>query len=244
MQGLHPVPADRRLWDDQIPGGGHWSGLLRRGRALRLAAQSERVNVSALFYRADQLLERYNMPDTLKAQHTARLTAGHVLYSDMGRVMCSVIADSRGWHDALGGLSTDAGIRHQYGEATYQDHHNAMYRSAETGLLIELGKFGLGRQDLVANVNFFSKVVADDEGQLRFDTEVARPDDWIDLRFDMDTVVVLSTAPHPLDPRSGYAPGAVALTAWQCGPADARDRCRNACAENQRGFYNTDLLYL
>ena len=75
------------LWEELLPGGCHWSGVLRRGNALRLTDLSGRANVSALFYNAEEKLERYNMPDTLKAQHTAHLTAGHVCYSDMGHVL-------------------------------------------------------------------------------------------------------------------------------------------------------------
>jgi hypothetical protein len=242
-QHNHPVPAETFLWEDCIPGGCHWSGLLRRGSALRLANTTGRANLSALFFRADALIERYNMPDTLKAQHTAMLTKGHALYSDMGRVLCSLTADTVGWHDTIGGVSTDAGNLARYGASSYQTARNAMHRSAEDGLLIELVKHGLGRADLVPNVNFFSKVTVDETGLLQFDTTHGKAGQWLDLRFDMDVLAVLSAAPHALDPRPDYAPGDVHLTAWRCGPADASDVCRNACPENQRGFYRTELLY-
>ncbi|MDE2254145.1 MAG: urea carboxylase-associated family protein [Betaproteobacteria bacterium] len=242
-QSVNPVCPEAFLWEEVLPGGCHWSGLLRRGTALRVTDTGGRANLSALFYRADEKLERYNMPDTLKAQHTSMLTRGHALYSDMGRVMCSITADTCGWHDTIGGLSTDEGIEARYGKASYQTHRNAMYRSAEDGLLIELGKYGLGRRDLVPNVNFFSKVMADRDGRLHFDRAHGRAGAWLDLRFDMDVLAVFSAAPHALDPRPDYAPADVVLTAWRCGPADATDHCRNVCAENQRGFYRTELLY-
>ncbi|MDP1757477.1 MAG: DUF1989 domain-containing protein, partial [Pseudohongiella sp.] len=104
-QNLNPIPPDLFLWEEALPGGCHWSGVLRRGNALRLTDLTGRTNVSALFYNAEEKLERYNMPDTLKAQHTAHLTTGHALYSDMGHVLCSVIQDSCGWHDTLCGTS-------------------------------------------------------------------------------------------------------------------------------------------
>ena len=75
------------LWEEAVPGGCHWSGLMRRGTALRLTDLQGSANVSMLLYNAEEKLERYNMPDTLKAQHTAYLTTGNVCYSDMGRVM-------------------------------------------------------------------------------------------------------------------------------------------------------------
>lgn len=231
------------LWEELVPGGNHWSGVLRRGSALRLTDLEGGANVSALFFNREQTLERYNMPDTLKAQHTAFLTKGNVCYSDMGRVLCSVIGDSVGWHDTVCGVSDAALVARQYGVATFQTHRNAMYRSGRDGLLVELAKWGLGKRDLVANVNFFSKVVADEDGKLQFVSGHSQAGDTVDLRFDMDVLVVLSTAPHPFDPKPQYQPAAVKLTAWHAGEAAEDDVCRNACPQNQRGFINTERYY-
>jgi urea carboxylase-associated protein 2 len=234
---------DRVLWEETVPGGNHWSGLLRRGSALRLTDLDGGANVSALFYNQEEKLERYNMPDTLKAQHTAFLTAGHACYSDMGRVLCSIIHDSVGWHDTVCGTSDSASILDKFGTATFQTHRNDMYRSGRDGLLIELGKWGLGKRDLAANVNFFSKVTADADGGLRFHSGHSRAGDAVDLRFDMNVLVVLSTAPHPLDPNPEYRPASVKLTAWHAGPAGESDLCRTSCEQNRRGFINTERFY-
>jgi len=231
------------LWEETVPGGNHWSGVLRRGSALRLTDLEGGANVAALFYNREEKLERYNMPDTLKAQYTAYLTTGNVCYSDMGRVLCSIIGDSVGWHDTFCGVSDAALVAQKYGSANFQSHRNDMLRSGRDGLLIELGKWGLGKRDLVANVNFFSKVTADDAGRLHFQPGHSQAGDTVDLRFDMDVLVVLSTAPHPLDPRPQYKPAAVKLTAWHVGTAPADDVCRNACPQNQRGFINTERFY-
>ncbi len=90
------------LWEDTIQAGASWSLLLRRGNQLRIEDMEGGANVAALFYNFDCMVERYNMPDTLKAQHTARtLREGFVLYSDMGRILCSITDDSVGWHDPI-----------------------------------------------------------------------------------------------------------------------------------------------
>jgi uncharacterized protein YcgI (DUF1989 family) len=130
-----------------------------------------------------------------------------------------VIADSRGWHDTPGGTSNAEIVRTKYGEASYQTHRNAMHRNGRDGLLVELGKWGLGKRDVVPNVNFFSKVVADDAGRLQFDEANSRPGAFLDIRFEMNVLVVLSAAPHPLDPRPDYAPGDVMLTRGRRAPA-------------------------
>lgn len=238
MASSGDLPA---AWTEHVPGGTHWSARLRRGRGVRMTALADGANVSALFFNAEQPLERYNMPDTLKSQHTAFLTAGNVLHSDMGRVLCSITADGAGWHDTWCGVSDDAGIRARYGERRYQQHRNAMYRNGREGLLVEMAKYGLGTRDLVANVNFFSKVVVDeDTGALRFVQRHAREGASVDLRFEMDTLVVLSTAPHPLDPALQYCPADVRLEAFEAPVPGPSDRCRVSCPQNTRAFINTE----
>ncbi len=233
----------KMLWEDTVPGGNHWSGLMRRGSALRFTDLQGGANVSVLLYNMEEKLERYNMPDTLKAQYTVFLTTGNVCYSDMGRVMCSFIHDSVGWHDTICGISDAALIQNKYGVANYQTHRNDMYRNAKDGLLNELSKHGLGKRDLVANMNLFSKVSANDDGNLVFQTGNSKAGDVVDLRFDMNVLVVLSTAPHPLDTAEVYQPADVLLTAWHVGTAADNDVCRNAYEQNQRGFINTERFY-
>ena len=91
---LEGVDATRALWSEVMPGGSHWSWRMPRGSAIRFVALEAGANVSVVMYSALEKLERYNMPDSLKAQHTAHYGKGHVLMSDMGRSMASVTADS------------------------------------------------------------------------------------------------------------------------------------------------------
>ena len=240
---MHNLELEKNRWQETIPGGNHWSGLMRRGSALRLTDIDGGANCSALFYNAEDKLERYNLSDTLKAQHTAYLTAGNVCYSDMGRVMSSITADSLGWHDTICGVTDADMINAQYGESSYQTHGNNMFRNGKDGLLIELAKYGLGKRDLTASVNFFSKVVPDDAGNLSFTLNYSQIGSYVDIRFDMNVLVVLSTAPHPLDPKTSYQPSGVNLSAYQAGVSLQEDICRNSCAQNARGFINTERYY-
>jgi urea carboxylase-associated protein 2 len=232
------------LWDEVIPGGNHWSGLMRRGTALRLTDLAGGANCSALFYNVEDKLERYNMPDSLKAQHTAFLTKGNVCYSDMGRVMASIIHDSVGWHDTICGVSDANMVAAQYGASSYQTHRNDMYRNGKDGLLIELAKHGLGKRDLTASVNFFSKVTPGEAGNLSFIANHSKAGSTVDIRFDMNVLLVLSAAPHPLDPKASYQPAGIKLSAWHAGNAERDDVCRNSCQQNGRGFINTERYYL
>src|SRR5882724_5294605 len=105
------------LFEETVQPGASWSHVLKRGTALRITDQNGDANVGAMFYNFECPAERYNMPDTLKAQHIARLTKGFVLYSDMGRILCSIIEDTVGWHDPIGGASSAKLAEASYGEA-------------------------------------------------------------------------------------------------------------------------------
>jgi uncharacterized protein len=228
------------LWTETLRGGAHWSGVLRRGQSLRLTAEGPDANVAALFYSREQPLERYNMADTLKAQHTAHLTTGCVCYSDMGRILCAITADSCGWHDPLGGLADQAAVDTRYGQTTFQQHRNERYIGGREAMLVELGKHGLGERDLVANINFFSKVVVDDAGAMTLIAGHSRQGDALDLRFEMDCIVILHAGPHPLAQATRYAPADVALQAYHSAAVGPDDACRSHCPENARGYLNTE----
>jgi hypothetical protein len=231
------------LWSELFPGGGHWSYVIKRGTTLRIIDREGGASLAMLLYNAGERGERLNIPDTVKAQHTAHLTVGNVLYSDMGRILASISADTVGWHDPLCGVSDAASILAKYGEHRYQEYRNAMFRNGKDSLLIELGKWGLGMRDLMPNVNFFSKVVVNEGGRMQFIEGHSKPGDYVDLRFEMNTLIAVSTAPHPLDPSPAYSPKSVELVAWTSGTAGPDDACRLHCPENQRGYVNTELYY-
>jgi urea carboxylase-associated protein 2 len=231
------------IWEEHLHDGAHWSGVLRRGMTLRLTDLEGGANVAALFYHYEEKLERYNMADTLKAQHTAFLTKGNVCYSDMGRVFCSIVEDTCGWHDTFCGVSNAAMVAARFGKTRFQEQRNDYYKNGYDSLLNELGKYGLGKRDLVSNVNFFSKVTADDAGDLRFHVNHSKEGSAVDLRFEMNTLVVLSTCQHPLDPSLDYRPKPVCLNAFVSALVADDDLCRMKCPENTRGFRNTEMLY-
>jgi uncharacterized protein len=237
-------PMTDLLFEDVVREGATWSHVLKRGTALRITDTTGVANVGALFYNWENPTERYNMPDTLKAQHTARLTRGDVLYSDMGRILCSITADTVGWHDPLSGCANAALVRAKYGEARYQEHRNAYHQNAYDAFVIELAKYGLSARDLTAPVNFFSKVVVDDRGAMTFVEHHSRPGAFVDLRAEMNVLVVLNTCQHPMDPNPAYDPRPVGLSVRRVPPPAADDACRLSRPENGRGFLLTEQYFL
>lgn len=232
------------MYQDEIPGGAHWSFLMRRGLTLRLIDKLGGANVGMLLYNPGNYLERYNAPDTLKCQHTFKLSKGHCLYSDMGRIFCSITDDSVGWHDTVGGNSTDEMVSKKWGAKSYQDYRNDWNLSGYGSFLVEVAKYGMNQRDLAANLNWFSKVTVDNQGNMRFIENNSKPGDYVELRFEMDTLVVMHTCPHPMNPAREYPKTPLTYQIKKADTIREDDYCKNLRPENQRGFKNTELYNL
>ena len=219
---------------------GMWSAVLSRGKSLRIIDVEGGANVGMLLYHADLLSERYNMPDTLKGQHIFHLRAPYCLHSDMGRLLASITADTVGWHDTVCGASDADLVRERHGENPFQSARNDFYRNGRECFLIELGKWGLGKRDLVPNVNWFSKVVSDDEGRLSFVPGHSKAGDFVELRLELDTLVVINTCQHPLNPDPVYRARPVRLEVREAAPPGPDDPCLAVRPENRRAFENNE----
>jgi urea carboxylase-associated protein 2 len=232
------------LYEETVPGGGHTSFVLKRGQLLRLTDLEGGANVSVMLLNAHEKSERLNLPDTLKGQHTAKLTAGHCLYSDMGRVLAAITADTCGWHDSFGGVLNAEEVAEKYGQGRYQELRNGFFRNGVDNLLVEMGKWNLNLQDLLMCLNLFSKVTVDSDGCFHFQPGNSKAGDYIELYAPMDCLVVLTALQHPMDPNPNYAPKPLQLS-WHKVESDGISvLCRTSRPENQRGFHNTERLYI
>ncbi|WP_026972628.1 urea amidolyase associated protein UAAP1 [Aliagarivorans marinus] len=227
------------LFKHEYQGGQHGSLEVPAGYSLRFTDVTGGANCSLLMYNPRNLLERINLPDTLKCQHTFKMTTGNCVYSDMGRIFCSIVADDTGWIDSVGGFSNKALVEKRWGKRDYQNHRNAWCQNGQDSLLTELAKFGLGLRDLAGSLNLFSKVVCESTGQLVFTPEHSKAGSVIELRFEMDTVVAFSTCAHPMDSSEDYPRNAVLVEMVKSAPVAEDDACLNHCDENRRGFENT-----
>jgi uncharacterized protein len=231
-------------YSTEIEGGKHWSLTMRANTALRLTDLEGGASVGMLFYNPQDMLERYNAPDTLKCQHTFKLTRGNCLYSDMGRIFCSVTHDSVGWHDTVSGTSTKPIVERRWGPRDYQGDRNGWKQNGRDAFLVEAAKYGLGKRDLAMNVNWFSRVAVDDEGALAYVPGNSTAGDSVELRFEMDTLVLLHTCPHPLDPSADYPRKPIGLEIKEVQAAAHDDECRLSRPENGRGFENNRLYHI
>ena len=243
-----PPPASEDLLHrEAIPGGWYWSSVVKRGQALRIETPEGEAAVALVAWSLQDASERLNYADTVKIQWTAALGKGRVLFSDMGRVMLSIIEDSCGAHDLIAGGSTPASVRRsdpaQSREGTMQDGPGGSTRSfparnTRDNLRLAAGKHGLSPRDVPPCISFFAPVRTDADGRLVWVPGRRSLGDYVDLRAEMDLIVALSNCPHPLDP-SGAEPPAVVATRFVAPPVGADDLCRTATAEAARGFDNT-----
>lgn len=238
-----PSQQDNLIDKGILPGGSHWSLIMRRGRILRLTDLEGGANVGMIFFNPEEKLERYNAPDTLKCQHTFKLSRGHCLYSDMGRIFCSIIDDSVGWHDTVGGNLSDKTLSNKWKLQSYQEKRNDWTLSGEQSFQVELAKYGMNIADAPANLNLFSKTVVSENGDLSYVDGNSNAQDYLDLRFEMDTLVILHTCPHPMSNASQYPKKPVQYEIRMADPLQRDDFCMNFRPENQRGFENNRIYH-
>ena len=229
---LPPAPIDPAavLQSETIPEGWYQSFRLRAGEAIRITNVSGAAQPAAQIWNARDTAERFNVGDTVKLQWSVRLGAGKLLYSDMGRVLASIIADSSdGRHDAISGVSSAQSNLARYGEEAL--------RNSRDNFRLAAAKLGLARRDIHPAISFFARTQVDQDGALKW-LPGGRAGDCIDLRAELDLIIILSNCPHPLSPAPRYAPGPVEVTLWQPAPPALDDACRTSGEEAVRGFDN------
>jgi urea carboxylase-associated protein 2 len=222
------------LRQETIAGGWYCSFRVARGQTLRLINTAGNPGVSVLIWNADDTSERYNAGDTVKLQWTTRLTRGRVLFSDMGRVLCSITADSFGASDTILGGSTPATNARAFGDASL--------RNSRDNFLLAAGKLGLRRPDVPPAITFFADIATDEDGRFHW-KRGGPPGSVVDLRAEMNVIVAVSNCPHPLAPGGVFAPGPIDAVVWQGPPPAADDLSRHFGEEAERGFENTDRLF-
>jgi uncharacterized protein len=229
-----PIAPDAIISREQVPAGWYATVRLRRGEALRIVDDTGRSSVSLIGWREEDTSERINCADTVKVQWSAAISKGRVLLSDMGRVFLSLIEDTSGSHDLMVGGSTPASTLDAFGATT---------RNSQENFLSAAAKIGLSLRDIPPCVTFFAPVSLDEKGRFLWNSGRKRSGDFVDLRAEMNLVLVLSNCSHPLDPARPAASGPITLIRYRAPAPAADDPCRTTSPEIVRAFEFTDRLY-
>jgi urea carboxylase-associated protein 1 len=190
--------------DTLVPARAPYSATLKAGQSIRIIDLESQQAVDALFYCATDTTERYSAQDTLAAQALAGgpyyLQTGSVLLSNESRAMATIIADSCGFHDTNAGACSCESNTVRFG------HETRFMHSCRENFLSELAKYGLAKRDLVSNVNFFMNVPIRPNGELTVDDGVSAPGGHVELRAEMDLLVLISNCPQVNNPCNGFNP--------------------------------------
>jgi urea carboxylase-associated protein 2 len=229
-----PILPDAVIHREHVPPGWYTTVRLHRGEALRLVDDTGRSSISLIGWCEEDASERINCADTVKVQWSAAISKGRIILSDMGRVLFSLIEDTSGAHDLLVGGSTPGSSRATFGATT---------RNTQDNFLAAGSKIGLDIRDIPPCVTFFAPVSLDDSGRFLWREGCKQPGDFVDLRAEMNLIIVASNCPHPLDPARPVASGPVTLIRHRVPQAVPDDLCRTASPEAARAFAFTDRLF-
>ena len=204
---LDPATA---VFDHVHAAGEPWTHTLRQGQVMRIIDLEGNQAVDTLFYNAGDTAESYSAADTLQRQGSVYLGAGSVLLSNRGRPMLSIVADTCGRHDTLGGACAAESNSVRYASEKKYMH------SCRDNFLLALARLdqGMGKRDLAPNINFFMNVPVTPQGGLSFEDGVSAPGKYVELRAEMDVLVLVSNCPQLNNPCNAYNPTPVRFVIW------------------------------
>lgn len=202
----------RANYDHVLPAGEPWLHEIARGQIFRIVDLEGNQAVDTLFFNARDPLERYSAQDTIRRQGNIYLTTGTSLLSDRGNVMLTIVADTCGRHDTLGGACAAESNSVRYALDKKYMH------SCRDNFLIALSRwgdpYGLTRRDIPSNINFFMNVPVTKKGGLTFEDGVSAPGKYVEMRAEMDVVALISNCPQLNNPCNAYNPTPIRLLIW------------------------------
>jgi urea carboxylase-associated protein 1 len=212
---LDPLRAVRR---EVIAAGEPWMGRVQRGQYFRILDLYGNQAVDTLFYSADTLEERYSAQDTIREQGNLYLSSGSVLLSNECNPMLTIVADTCGRHDTLGGACSAESNTVRYA------HEKRAMHSCRDNFLLALAHWGarygrdFSKRDLASNINFFMNVPVTPQGKLTFADGISAAGRYVELRADMDVTVLISNCPQLNNPCNAYNPTPVEVLIWDAAP--------------------------
>ena len=194
-----------------IPAEAPWSGLVKKGETIRIVDSEGQQAVDTIFYRADDFSERYSAQDTLRVQGAAYIGIGTKVMSNEGNVMLAVTADTSGRHDTSAGACSCESNTVRFGHETKYLH------ACRDNFVLEVSRHGMGKRDIVPNINFFMNVPIEPSGEMTIVDGLSKPGDYVELVAEMDVLCVISNCPQINNPCNGFNPTPIQVLIWDAG---------------------------
>ncbi len=193
-----------------VPAGEPWMHEIKRGQTLRIVDLRGNQAVDTLFYSAVDYADRYSAQDTIRAQGNIYLTTGSKLLSTGGNILLTIVADTCGRHDTLGGACANESNMVRY--AIEKRHMHACRSSFLRA--VAMWNDGMSKRDITSNINFFMNVPVTPEGKLTFEDGISEPGKYVELRAEMDVLALISNCPQLNNPCNAYNPTPIEVLIW------------------------------
>jgi urea carboxylase-associated protein 1 len=195
----------RTVLDVEVPARAPFSTVVRKGHELTIVDLGGNQAVDFLAYAAADTSKRYSAATTIAAQRNIFLTTGSVLRTAESDPLMTVVADTCGRHDTLGGACSKESNTLRYGQHTRYQH------ACVENFLIEGARWGLGKRDLVSNINWYMNVPVEADGTLGIVDGISAPGLLVRLRAETDVLVLVSNCPQINNPCNGFDPTPVRM---------------------------------
>jgi urea carboxylase-associated protein 1 len=203
------LTPDCAIFRHVIPAGEPYLLEVKAGQTVRLLDLEGNQAVDTLFYSAANARERYDPQRTLRRQNRAYLTTGSVLYSNLGNPLLTIVADTCGRHDTLGGACAQ-----ESNTVRYALDRRFMHSCRDNFLCACLHDGRLDKRDIGANINFFMNVPITPEGGLTFEDGISAAGKYVELHANMDVIVLISNCPQLNNPCNGWNPTPAEVLVW------------------------------
>jgi len=203
--------SDNASESTTIPAGDYLLKKILKGQTLRITDLEGNQAADTIFYNANNTAERYSAMDTIRQQGNVYLTAGSTLLSNFRNPLLTIVADTCGRHDTLGGACAT-----ESNAVRYDLEKRCMHACRDSWMLAvaENEALGLTKRDITHNINFFMNVPITPEGGLSFEDGISAPGKYVELLAKMDVLVLISNCPQLNNPCNGYNPTPVEITLW------------------------------
>lgn len=205
---LQPEAA---VYREEVPAGDYFMKVVKAGQTFRILDLEGNQAADTLFYSAVDPSERYSAMDTIREQGNIYLTAGTRLMSNEGNVMLTIVADTCGRHDTLGGACAT-----ESNTVRYSLDKKCMHACRDSWMLAvaENEAFGMSKRDITHNINFFMNVPVTGDGGLTFEDGISAPGKYVEMKAEMDVIVLISNCPQLNNPCNAYNPTPVEVLVW------------------------------
>lgn len=202
---------DMAVYRKTVPAGDYWMEVVRKGQIFRIVDLEGNQAADTLFYSAADPAERYSAVDTIREQRNVYLSVGTKLISSQGNPMLEIVADTVGRHDTLGGACAT-----ESNTVRYALEKKCMHACRDSWMLAvaENEQFGLTKRDITHNINFFMNVPVTPDGGLTFADGVSGPGKYVEMRAEMDVIVLISNCPQLNNPCNDYNPTPIEVLVW------------------------------